>query len=280
MLQRTLLNHIKVSIRYHLPRAIADGYYWLSGNNRKLPDFLIIGAQKSGTTSLFHYLSQHPKITVSRRKEVHFFSKHYHNGLRYYRSFFPKNTSSQLSGEASPYYLFHPLAPKRIKETIPKAKIIILLRNPVERAYSHYQMMKGLDSANSFKEAINLEKERVTLEEVKFNNQPSYTSESHQAFSYLSRGLYHRQLKRWLEHYKLEELIIIKSEEFYSNPKGTLKKIYSSLHIDEVYPSQISPQNIRKYPPLAKDEYDYLVSYFSEDQQLLKQLLGNTFTWT
>ena len=111
-------------------------------STRSKPDFIIIGVQKGGTTSLFNYLSQHPQISLSRVKEVHYFDVGYQFGVEWYQQFFPleKDRHGKLVGEASPYYIFHPLAAQRIKQDLPSIKIIILLRNPIVRAYSNFQM--------------------------------------------------------------------------------------------------------------------------------------------
>jgi len=100
-----------------------------------------VGAQKAGTSSLYSYMVQHPQVLPAARKEIHYFDRHYDKGLRWYRRHFPlraRLSSERLSGEASPYYLFHPHAPRRIAETLPDARILMLLRNPANRAISHY----------------------------------------------------------------------------------------------------------------------------------------------
>ena len=103
------------------------------------PNFLIIGAQRCGTTSLYNYLIQHPQIVPSSKKEVHFFDLNFHLGQSWYEKHFPEVSDNILTGEASPYYIFHPLCPKRIFDYDPSVKLIVILRNPIDRAYSHYR---------------------------------------------------------------------------------------------------------------------------------------------
>src|SRR2546423_13513556 len=115
---------------------------------RIIPDFLIIGGQKCGTTSLYYYLIEHPNIAPAVRKQMHFFDNRFKKGFGWYKSNFPTIFSKWyktflhkqkfVSGEATPYYLFHPLAASRVHQFLPDVKLIVLLRNPVNRAYSHY----------------------------------------------------------------------------------------------------------------------------------------------
>jgi hypothetical protein len=171
-----------------------------------LPDFIIIGAQRCGTTSLYNYLTQHPLILSALRKEVHYFDNNFHKGVSWYQAFFPLISlrngyakilsidNSHLTGEATPYYLFHPLTPKRIAGLLPQVKLIVILRNPVDRAYSHFlhATRMGFETL-SFKEAIAREAERVAAEEARLLDDQSYYSFEHQRFSYIHRGIYHRQ---------------------------------------------------------------------------------------
>ena len=139
---------------------------------RKLPDFLIVGVMKGGTTSLFRYLVRHPQVLPPFRKEIKYFDCNYINGQNWYQAHFPLKKKfvggSKLTGEATPYYIFHPQAPMRIAEALPEAKIIILLRNPIDRAYSHYQHMVRVGREPlSFEEAIAAEPERLAGEAEK-----------------------------------------------------------------------------------------------------------------
>ncbi|MCI5147305.1 MAG: sulfotransferase, partial [Candidatus Electrothrix sp. AR3] len=119
---------------------VLQTYSALTARLRPLPNFLVIGAQKSGTTSLFHYICQHPQVFENKSKEIHFFDHNYHCGANWYRSHFPlagKLMRNRCLGEATPYYLCHPHAPSHIFDLLPRVKIIAILRDPVERAISH-----------------------------------------------------------------------------------------------------------------------------------------------
>ena len=135
-----------------------------SGHMRSLPDFIMIGGMKCGTTSLFQYLQQHPGVSRVYVEEVHFFDLHYGRGLNWYRAHFPVKGKGEatICGDDSPYYIFHPLVPARVREDVPGAKLIALLRNPVDRAYSHYhhELRRGREDL-SFEKALDREEERL-----------------------------------------------------------------------------------------------------------------------
>lgn len=167
-------------------------YRRASSRYRKLPDFLIIGAQKSGTSSLFHYLGQHPALRPAFRKEVHYFDGGLKNGESWYRSHFcldsPGGHQAVKAFEASPLYLFHPLAARRIHDRIPGMKLVVVLRNPVERAISQYfhSRRHGRESL-PLMEALQQEDERLA---AAIRNE-NYEDESFIHHSYKRRGLYH-----------------------------------------------------------------------------------------
>src|SRR5215213_1565056 len=128
---------------------------------RQLPNFIIIGAQRGGTTSLYRYLTEHPSIGAAYRKEVHFFDRHFDKGMAWYLAHFPARGEFPIVGEASPFYLFHPAVPGRIHAAVPQARFIALLRNPIDRAYSQYHMKSRHDLETlSFEDALAQEGER------------------------------------------------------------------------------------------------------------------------
>ena len=264
-------------------RLLKKPVYWISSPWRKLPDFIIIGVQKGGTSSLFSYLEQHPQLRLSREKEVHYFDLNYWKPYFVYKSYFPIKSNKYLTGEASPYYIFHPKVPQRIKQHLPNTKLILMLRDPVERALSHYNMefRKGKEDIETFNQAINIEQERLEGERNKIiSGGNSYNSFSHQTYSYLSRGKYYEQLAWWFEYFPRDQFCIIKSEDFFINPKETLKQIYDFLGIDTKYPDNLSPQNVGHYPKeLDEQILEYCRNYFQEDSIRLKELIGEDFHW-
>ena len=178
-------------------------------HERLLPDFLIVGAQKCGTSTLAAHLSQHPRLLPPSTKEVHFFDQTYGRGLDWYKAHFRRvdaadrlsrrTGASCLTFEATPYYIFHPAIAERIAQCLPKAKIIIMLRDPVDRAYSHYQHEKSRGyEPLSFEEALENEPHRLQGEEERLREDESYVSRSYMRYSYIARGLYAEQLARAL----------------------------------------------------------------------------------
>jgi hypothetical protein len=253
-------------------------------NQNKLPDFLIIGTQKGGTSSLFYYLSQHPNVICPQKKEIHFFDLNYNSGRDWYSNHFEfdfHHPSIFLTGEASPYYLFHPLVPQRVYGTCPNVKLIILLRNPVNRAYSHYMMQKNrsIEKCQTFEEAIQIEPIRLKGEYDKFFKDKSYRSYNYQKFSYLERGQYFTQIENWLKYFPITSFLFLKSEELFADPKSALQKTYSFLNIREVFPKDLSPVNTNKYNPMLKDTRLKLEKYFFESVLELQNTIKISLDW-
>jgi len=254
----------------------------LTHENRALPDFLIIGTQKGGTTSLYRYLSKHPNIKPNYVvKELSFFDQYYQRGMPWYKSHFPKRKRNRLYFEATTHYIFHPHTPKRIKEHLPNIKIIVLLRDPIFRAFSSYQHQVRAGRENlSFDEAIKLEKNRLRDEEIKVRNNEDYHSYNLQHFSYLERGMYAKQIKNWLQYFPMDQFKFIKSENFYSNTQKSLEEICNFLDINSIqfdvkrkfnsvsYDEKMSPKSIK-----------YLKNHFYKSNLELIEILGEDFSW-
>ena len=243
-----------------------------TAKRRALPDFLIIGTQKGGTSSLFHLLIQHPQIHPldSKVKEVHYFDRrrNYKKGELWYRSHFPLRDTinpGELVGEATPAYLFFPDAAKRIQKDLPNAKLICLLRNPTERAISHYFMqVREKQECRPIMEAM-------LGEEV-----------GHYFYKfYKSRGLYLEQIKRYESYLKKNRLLILSSEEFFADPQKILKQVFRFLGVDETFNcSNLSPRNVGKNKTqVSKEVYEYLNEYFKLHNQRLYQYLNRDFGW-
>ncbi len=217
---------------YSLPRLLAKralspkrpGFGRFIGRGKR-PDFLIIGAQKGGTTSLYGYLAAHRHVSAALTKEVHYFDFHYSCGDAWYRAHFAPavwlRARRQLTGEASPGYLYNPYTPARVAACVPDAKLIVMLRNPVERAFSHYQMSvrRGRESL-PFGEALDREAERLLGERRRLGVQAAFAQgPGHRNHSYLARGHYAEQLEGWLEHFSRDQLLVLESERFFAAPE-------------------------------------------------------------
>lgn len=247
------------------------------------PDFLIIGAQKCGTTSLFYYLSQHPDLSLPEIKELQFFTFEYSKGWTWYENQFPRQSifEKKITGEATPYYLFHPLVPKRVAQHLSKVKLIVMLRDPVERAYSHYyhEIRHHAVNTENASYALLQEDHLISDEEKALISGQIERSYSHQHHSFLSRGLYAKQIERWLQYFPLSQMLFIKSEDFFNHPEIELVNVYQFLNIKKVLPKDLKAQNTNLYPGLTSEMRTKISSFFDEDRKHLIRILGDKFSW-
>jgi hypothetical protein len=245
------------------------------------PDFVILGAQRGGTTSLYHYLLQHPRIAAAAVKETHFATLFYDRGQDWYRAQFPPDLpAGHITGEATPYYLFHPLAPRRLQQHAPRAKLIVLLRNPVDRAYSHYhlELARG-DEQRSFEDAIAREEERLAGEVERLLEDETYYSFAHQHHTYLARGCYVDQIERWFAIFPREQFLIVQSEALYRDPTATFSQITDFLGLPAAPLINLKAYNDRSYPPLPLETRQRLSTYFAEKDAALTALLDQSLSW-
>lgn len=248
----------------------------------KIPDFIIIGVQKGGTTSLYNYLSQHPQIAPATTKEIHYFDFNFDKSTDWYCSHFPTPAEGEylLTGEASPYYIFHPQVPQRIYDLFPQVKIIALLRNPVERAISHYYYyIKVKYESLSFEEAIAREPERLKGELEKLLADPTYYSYEHQHHAYLQRGIYADQLPAWLKLFPKEQILILKSEDLYANPCENYNKVLNFLNLPAHQLEIYEKYNATEYPRVSETVYQQLKTFFRSHNQRLAEMLDRDFGW-
>jgi hypothetical protein len=249
---------------------------------RPLPDFLILGAQKAGTTALYAYLRRHPGITGPSWKEVSYFDRHYARGEAWYRGNFPNlaRARGKLVGEASPSYLFHPLAPERVKALVPEARLIALVRNPADRAHSHYNHEVALGREPlPFEDALEAEEERLRGEEERLVADPRYFSRAWWSHAYKARGRYADQLERWLAVFPREQLLIVPSDDLGSAPELTHARVLEFLGAAakplDAYPRVYE----RQYDPMAPETRGRLASEFEEPNRRLYELLGRDLGW-
>lgn len=238
------------------------------------PDFMIIGTQRGGTTSLHHYLDEHPDVTMAFKKEVHFFDYFFFKGSDWYLSHFPLRGEVAQTGEASPSYLFHPDVPKRVHAMFPDVKLIALLRNPVDRAYSHHQMQnrRGIDPL-SFEEAIAEEPERLR------DCNPDIVRGNWRRYSYVSRGIYVEQLAQWLELFPREQFLFIKSEDFFHEPRRLFDQVLRFLELPSCPLPRFRAYNSHEYAPMQPETRRRLAGYYEPYNRRLFDLLGRDFGW-
>jgi hypothetical protein len=265
-------------------------YARLTAGSRVLPDFLIIGTQRGGTTSLYKYLVQHPNLAHALTKELRYFDLNYAKGLDWYRSRFPTSRHREVElrrsgvrlvvGEASPDYLFHPFAPARVAETLPDVKLIVLLRNPVDRAWSHYwhQFKRGHETL-PFTDALAAEPDRLAGELDRILADPSYVSYERHHHSYQARGVYDEQLQTWFRHFPPERFLIERSENFFEDPPLVFKRVISFLGLPDFELREYETFNAFASGRMDPDLRRHLVDAFRPHNERLYDLLGRNFEW-
>jgi len=275
-------------------------YRTMTNRMRVLPDFLIIGGQRCGTSSLYYYLIEHPGISSAFTKEPHYFDEHFAKGTGWYRTQFSTTLHKEyvkkvlrhdfLTGEGTPYYILHPHAPRRASEIVPHAKLIALLRNPVDRAYSQYWIEKAANFETlSFEDAINCEQERLAGELERMLEEENYYSYNYRHYSYLKRGIYVDQLENWMSYFPREQLLILRSEDLYNDPQAVLKQTLEFLaaksgELNKEYQNYRRPSKKgyrkKEVPPKMDPEIrKRLVEYFEPHNARLYNLLGVDFGW-
>jgi hypothetical protein len=258
---------------------------------RVLPDFMVIGAQKAGTTSLYAYLSTHPDILPAAHKEIHYFDVHYAEGERWYRAMFPTrrriDAAGQpdgrrvVTGEASPYYLFHPLAARRAADTVPDARLVVLLRDPIERAWSHYrhEVRAGRERL-SFVDALAAEPTRLSGAEAALRaGLANAATVAHRTSSYIARGRYAQQLRRWLEHYPRESLLVVQAEDLFDAPVREFGRVVEHLGVAQMREPRFDVFNAGRRTPIDPDARADLTEVFREPNAELEELLGVRLPW-
>ncbi|MEG4500840.1 tetratricopeptide repeat protein [Microcoleus sp. F10-C6] len=240
----------------------------------KVPNFIIIGSQRCGTTSLYTYLAQHPQILTPIKKEMDFFSWHFDRGIDWYLAHFPPMPRGEqfVTGEASPSYFDSREAPERLYSLFPEAKLIVLLRNPVDRAISQFYRLTDLNwEARSLDRVISDEIERL-------NQNPEYII-GEEPGNYLARGRYIEFIKNWLAFFPPEQLLILKSEDFYAGAATTLKQVLEFLDLPEYQLSEYQNANPGSYQRVNESVRDRLSDYFRPYNQQLEESLGRQFEW-
>jgi hypothetical protein len=279
---------------------------------RMLPVFLIVGAQHCGTTSMYRALSEHPAVLKPvMHKGVHYFDINYERGQRWYRAHFPLVITGRRAGpangaeraseaeradraeraggapsglafESSPYYMFHPLAVARIAADLPGVKLIVLVRDPVERAYSAHahELARGFET-ESFERAIEFESERLAGEAERIAAEPGYLSHSHQHHAYLARGQYAEQLSRLERLFRRDRIHVVDSGDFFAGPEPVYDGALDFLGLaraDRRYPA-FGRLNARPRSPMPETLRAKLDEHFAPFDEQLTRWLGQLPSW-
>jgi hypothetical protein len=237
----------------------------------RLPDFLGLGVQKGGTTTLQRLLEQHPGAFLPAAKELHYFSLHFAQGEAWYRAQFAAARSEQCCGEITPYYVFHPQAPDRVQALLPQARLIVLLRDPVERALSQYFHSRrlGLEGL-PLEAALAAESERLQGSH-ELLRAPVGRHRSHQEHSYLSRSRYEQQLPRWQARFSSNQLLVLRSEDLFEQPERVWDRVLCFLELEPwPLPALTQPANAGR---------GEAAQVSPELRFWLRQQLDETYSW-
>lgn len=233
-----------------------------------LPDYIIIGAQRCGTTSMMHYIAGHRQVGRVPLKEVHFFDWHYDKGLEWYKGLF--GSDGRLHGEKSPSYLPHQQVPQRIVDSGVKARFIVLLRNPIDRALSQHRLrMRIFGEKRSFDKAI--WEPPVHLREGVFSDNIN---------SLLFRGHYAEQLKVWFNVFPQKRFLVLRSEDFFNDTESVMGQVWRFLGIENVSVAKRRPLGtVRTKAEMSNATRQKLTAYFKPHNEALEKLLGRKMGW-
>ena len=261
--------------------------FGITGPLRVLPDFIIIGSMKCGTTSLYYDICEHPCVSPAAYDEIGFFDSNFHLGLNWYRSMFPtkrriedirRKEGVAITGEDTPFYFWNPVAAKRIQKLLPNIKLITILRNPIDRAYSEYQDLVSSESNSpSFETFIENEintrrkdSSLITEENFEIFNQKN---------SYLLKGIYVDQLKIWAGLFPKEQIFTLSTENLNSEPITTLESVFQYLNLPDYKIKNIQRQKQKKYVPMNSQTRKILIEFFKPHNERLFKFIGKKFDW-
>ena len=300
--RRTPRGALEYALRQHLPRpaykTAIRSYYEARrlagkgfGRGRLLPDFVVIGAAKAGTTSLYGWLSRHPFVAPASTKEVHYFDYNHYRGEDWYRRHFPLASERErfaathgrpfLTGEASPSYISHDWAPQRLARALPDAKLLVALRNPVDRAYSQFQMSRREqeEPLESFATAVAAEEQRLAPELARTKVDRRYQSWPIGCWSYLMRSRYAEQLDRWFALLPRKQFHVLTLEDLSAQPQATLDSVHEFLGLPTHRYEGLKPLHTATYDAIDPATRAQLAEYFRPLNERLYELVGRDFGW-
>ncbi|MGC3994494.1 MAG: sulfotransferase [Propionicimonas sp.] len=252
------------------------------------PDFIILGAQRAGTTTLFRVLNEHPDVvrpTVT--KGTGYFESNYGKGRAWYRSHFPiralarwRTGGRARTFESSGYYLFHPLSASRIAADLPNVRVVAMLRDPVERAYSahRHELRRGFET-EEFEPALALEAERLAGEEDRIRTQPGYDSFDHRHHAYVTRSRYADQVQRYVDALGPERVFIVDADRFFTEPQDELTELFAWLGLNPWLPAEVEQWNAQPREPMDDELRARLREEFAESDEKLRGLMRRPPSW-
>ena len=260
-------------------------------DKRVLPDLVLVGAQRSGTTALTEALYRLPNVERPRRgKGSHYFSYNYHRGWAWFQSQFPTTTWAAaverrqglplFCFDACPYYLFHPFACERMAQSLPDVRVLVMLRDPVRRAESHFHHSVGHGHEDlDFESALAAEPERLAGEVERMGRDWEYWSHSHEHHSYIAKGMYAEQLERLFRFYPRNQVMVVQSEAFYRSPDEVLSDVTSWLELRSVGLDRSDDRNGHDYRRMDPELRSRLAHIYREPNERLFEMLGVRYDW-
>lgn len=285
-----------MSLRSSLPaplrravRTASVGVGTLTASSRVTPDFLVVGTQRGGTTSLFRAFEQHPQVVrPTFNKGINYFDTNYHRGRGWYRAHFPLARTVRrdvpagryAAFEASGYYMFHPLAPARIARDMPDVKIVAMLRDPVERAFSawKHENARGFDPL-TFEDAIAQEAQRTRGERARMIADERYQSHAYRHYSYTARGDYATQLREFYHRLPSDQIYVLYSESFFTDPERELGLLTDFLGVDRAGGIEFDRHNARPSGPMPGQSREVLTELYASQVDELESLVGRRPPW-
>ncbi|MGY5148951.1 MAG: sulfotransferase family protein [Candidatus Nitrosopumilus sp. bin_68KS] len=261
-------------------------FFGITSPFRVLPDFFVIGAGRTGTTSLYYYLDQHPSLSKSAYDEIGFFDVNYHLGLGWYRSLFPtfltkfrikSKTHFFMTYDVTPSYVRRPWIAKRIKNLFPNSKLIIVLRNPVDRAYSHYYLSKNSGETRKFEEVIEEDMNTISKWDVNLKDDKYFATKVEN--SILARGFYAEQLSIWFKLFSKNQILIIQSENLALQTKNVMNDIFQFLNLPKYEIPNIEKTNVSKKLKMDPKTRKSLIDFYQSHNAKLYEFLNQKFDW-
>tara|TARA_Y100000590_G_scaffold290537_1_gene327041 strand:+ start:530 stop:1366 length:837 start_codon:yes stop_codon:yes gene_type:complete len=274
-------NNIKNIYRKFYYQFLKRNYSAVTAPLRVLPDFIIFGSVRSGSTSLYHDICEHPSVLPAAFDEIGFFDSNYHLGMNWYRSMFPRKrdidkkmteTNYAITGEDTPFYFWKKEVPSRILSHLPDCKLLCILRNPIDRAYSNYHISRKFGTEKlSFEESVQEEMARIEKQVSRedFDNTRSN----------LAKGLYHHQLLNWYDTFPREKIFVLSTEDLSSEPNKTLNDVFSFLKIPEYELQNPQKNKVEKYENMSSKTRSELVKFFMPYNEQLFELIQKKFNW-
>jgi hypothetical protein len=257
---------------------------------RLRPGFIMIGAQRGGTTTLFRMLTAHPQVlSATHRKGVNYFDLNYGRGMRWYRGHFPVAQLARIRAagqeepvafEASGYYMYHPFALERMARDLPDVRLVAILRDPVERAFSAYkhEYARGFEQ-ETFEKALELEDSRLAGEIERMRDDVCYESFQHRHHSYRHRGHYAEQLERAFACFPHSQVHVMDSESYFEQPSKEYGRLLEFLGLRPFEPAEFIRLNTRPGDPMPSRTRQLLEEYYVPHNERLTKLLGRQPRW-